>query len=328
MVGNSLLGIFLRMPSHIHKELDGILHRLQIANIQNPHASDAEVVGQRQLFEHLLRLRDVEPLGVTWSTHIVHVIIDTPAALAATLFLVDGYTTDVAPVVVADENHHVVGHLKAGIIVVLYLFIQCPYLSGFLGRFARHFLDNTALVVDDTLHQLGVGLVAHGLIAIATHTDGHNVLSTLHTLDTLTEELVEFLLIGLVVPGAPLLAVAGILLMVAGHRLVVGGTHHHTHTVGQTAVLWIISIERPSPHGGPHHIALQTEYQFEDFLVERTATIFGTEGLLHPCSETGSFVVEEDAAKLNSRFAIGIRTFDDISIIVLRNRSISPPIPR
>ena len=140
--------------------------------------------------------------------------------------------------------------------------------------------------------------------------------------------MVEFFLIGLVVPGAPLLAVAGILLMVAGHRLVVGGTHHHTHTVGQAAVLWIISIERPSPHGGPHHIALQTKNQFKDFSIKRTTTIFGTEGVFYPSSEAGSLVVEEDATKLNSRFTIGIGTFDDISIVVLRNRSICPPIPR
>ena len=122
MVDNRLLGIFLWIPGHIHEQLDGILHRFQVSDIENPHALDSKVVGQRQLFEHLLCLRDVEPLGITRCTHIVHVVIDAPASLSATF--PDGrYTADVAPVVVADENHHVVRHTEPGIVVVLYLFI-------------------------------------------------------------------------------------------------------------------------------------------------------------------------------------------------------------
>ena len=40
-----LLGVLFRIPCHIHKQLDGILHRLQVAHVQNPHALNTMVVG-------------------------------------------------------------------------------------------------------------------------------------------------------------------------------------------------------------------------------------------------------------------------------------------
>ena len=123
VVDDILLGIFLRIPGHVHEELDGILHRLQVADIKNPHALDAEVIGQRQLFEHLLRLCDVEPLRITGSTDIVHMVVDAPPAFVATLLVSDGNTTDVAPVVVTHQHDDIVGNTESGIIIVLYLFI-------------------------------------------------------------------------------------------------------------------------------------------------------------------------------------------------------------
>ena len=231
MVGDGLDGIVLRTPGHIHEERNRILHRLQVADIENPHALDAEVVGQRQLFKHLLRLGDVEPLCISGSTHIVDMVVDTPATLTFA-FGSSGHTTDITPVVVADKDHHIIRHTETGIIIVLHLFIERPYLRGLLSRFARHFLDNPALVVNDIFQQLGVGIRTHGLVAITTHTDSHDVVGTLHALDTLTEETVEVFFVRLVVPRTPILTMTGIFLMIAGHRLVVGGTHDNTHLVG------------------------------------------------------------------------------------------------
>ena len=256
MVGDGLKGVFLRIPCHVHEERDGILHRFQVTHVENPHTLDAEVVGQGELFEHLLCLRDIEPLGVAGCSDIVHMIVDAPATLAAAFLLGYGHTADVAPVVVADQDHHVIGHFETCVVIVLHFFIQGPYLRGFLCRFACNFLDDFALVADDSLHQLCVGLVAHGLVAIATHTDGDDVLGALHALDAFTEELVELFLVCLVVPCSPFTTMTGILLMVAGHRLMVRGAHHDAHTVGQLAILRIVGIESPSPHGRPHHVAL------------------------------------------------------------------------
>ena len=83
MVGDGLLGVFLGIPCHIHEELDGIFHGLEVAHVQNPHALDAEVVGQRQLFEHLLSLGDVEPLGVTGCPDIVDMVVEPPTTFVS-----------------------------------------------------------------------------------------------------------------------------------------------------------------------------------------------------------------------------------------------------
>ena len=120
----------------------------------------------------------------------------------------------------------------------------------------------------------------------------------------------------------------GILLMVTRHRLVVGGTHDDTHTVGQFAILRVIGIESPSPHGWPKEVTLQTEDQLKDLLIEAVVAIVRSEGVLHPTGEAGRLVVEEDATELDGRLAVRVRTFYDISLIVLSDRSVSPPVPR
>ena len=254
-------------------------------------------------------------------------IVDTPATFTLTLLIIDGNTTDVAPVVVTNQNHHVVRHTESGIIVVLHLFIECPYLCGFLGRLASHFLDNLALVVDDTLHQLGVCLVAHGFIAVTTHTNRHDILSTFHALNTFTEELVELRLIGLVVPCAPLLTMTGILLMVAGHRLVVRCTHDDTHRVCRLQILGIVGIESPAPHSRPQEVTLQTQDEFKDLGIEVMVTIVGTKGILYPSGKTRCLVVEEQPTELYGWFTICICSGQDTHVVVLGYGDIHPPIP-
>ena len=220
MLRHILLGIFFRVPCHVHKQLDGIFHGFQVTDIQNPHTLDAVVVSQRQLFEHLLCLGDVQPLRITGSTDIVDMVVQAPATGVLTLLGI-GDAAHITPVVVAQQHDDIVGHTHAGIIVVEHLFIQGPHLRGLVGGFTGHLLDNLTLVLHNALQQFGVGIGTHRFVAIATHTDGHHVLGTLHALNTLAEELVQLLLVLLVVPGAPLATLTGILLMVAGHRLMV-----------------------------------------------------------------------------------------------------------
>ena len=327
VVGHVLLGVCLRVPGHIHEELNGILHRLEVAHIENPHALDAVIIGQRQLLEHLLCLRHIQPLGVARCTHIVHMVVDAPATRVLAFLLIDRHPANVAPVVVAHQHDHIVGHTEARIVVVLHLLIEGPHLRGLVGRFARHLFDYLPLVLHNALHQLRVGRLAHRLVTVAAHTYGHHILGALHALDALAEELVQTLLIGLIVPRPPLPAVAGILLMVACHRLMMTGAHHHSHAVGQFAVLRVVGIERPSPHGGPHHISLQAQDQLKDLLVEAMVAIVGAEGVLHPRGETGRLIVEEDAAKLHSRFAIGEHPFPDVCLLMFLNGNVSPEIP-
>ena len=311
VVGDGLDGICLRIPSHIHKQLNRILHRLQVADIENPHTLDTEIVGQRQLFEHLLRLSDIEPLRITRRTYIIHVVVDAPTTLP-TAFGSGRHTTDVTPVIVADKDHHIVGNTETGIVIVLDFLVQSPYLRGLIGGFTRHFLDDFALIVDNTLHQFCVGRLTHGLVTITTHTDGHNVVGSFHALNTLTEETVKVFLVGLIVPGTPLATIAGIFLMVTGHRLVVGGTHDDSHLVGQLRVLRIIGIESPTPHGWPKEVTFQTENQFEDLLVETMIAIVGAEGVLHPGRQTRGLIIQENTTIAHTWLTIGILTFLNI----------------
>ena len=254
-------------------------------------------------------------------------VVDSPAALATTFLITHGHTANVAPIIVADENHHVVGHFQTCIVVVLHLFVERPHLGSLLSRFTRYILDNLTLIIDDALHQLRVRLVTHRLVAVATHTDGHNVLGTLHTFNALTEELVQLRLVRLIVPSAPLLAVTGILLVVAGHRLVVRGAHDNTHRVGQFTILRVVGIECPAPHGGPQEVTLQTQNQLEHFRIERASAIFSTKGILHPRRQTGCFVVQEDATKLDSGLSGSIRTAFYPRLRVLCHGGIGPPVP-
>ena len=303
--------VFRGIPGHVHKQLDGVFHGLQVAHIQDPQFLDTTIVGQLQLLPHVLDGGDVDPFRVTGCSDVVHVVVESPATLAL-LFLSGRQTAHVAPVVVAEQYRHIVRHAQSCVVVVLYFFIECPYLWGLVCRFPRHLLDDATLVVDDALQEFRVRTVAHGLVTVATHADGHDIVSTLHALDTLTEETVQILLVRAVVPGAPALAVTGILLMVAGHGLVVRGTHHHTHGVGGLQVLRVVGIESPAPHGGPQVVALQPEDQLKHLLIELMTSEVGAEGVLHPRRQTGCLVVEEQATVSDSRLSVCIFAFLDI----------------
>ena len=122
VVGHRLLGVLLGVPCHVHKQLYGVFHGLEVAHVENPHALYAEVVGQLQLLKHLLRLRDVEPLRVARSTDIVYMVVESPSTGVLTLLGV-GHAAHVAPVVVAEQHNHVVGHAHAFVVVVQHLFI-------------------------------------------------------------------------------------------------------------------------------------------------------------------------------------------------------------
>ena len=278
VVSDVLHLIFFWFPSHIEVHLDRILHRLQVTHIENPQLLDAEVVSQRKLLEHLLCLGHIQPLSVTRCTHIVHMVVDAPSTCALCI----GHTADITPVVIADKDGHIVRHIHTCIEVVLHLLIESPHLWSLLRRTLCHFLDDATLVHHDVLEQFRIGISTHRSIAITTHTDGHDVVSTLHTLDTLTEELIQLLLILCIVPRTPFLTVAGIFLMVACHRFVMARTHNHTHFVSRLQVLRVVSIESPAPHGRPQHITLQTQNQFEHLGIELMAAKVGSKRIFHP----------------------------------------------
>ena len=142
--------VFLWIPGHVHEQLDRILHWFQVAYVQDPKFLNTTIIGQLQLFPHVLHWGDIDPFCVTGSTHVVHVVIEPPAALAF-LLLSSRQSTHITPVVIAKQYGHIVGHAQTGIVVILYLFIKCPDLWGLLGRTFGHLLDDAALIVNDVL---------------------------------------------------------------------------------------------------------------------------------------------------------------------------------
>ena len=281
MLFDILLGIFLRIPSHIHEELDRIFHRFQVTHIQNPHTLYTMVISQRELFKHLLCLSHIKPLAITRCSHIVHMVVEAPSTRMLA-FLCIRHSAHISPVIITQQNQDIVGHTHTGIIVVEHFFIQCPHLSRLIGRLTRNLLDNLTLILNDTLQQLGIGLSTHCFVTVATHTDGHHILSTFHALDTLTEELVKLLWVLIIVPRSPLSTLTRILLMVTSHRLMVRGTHDDTHIISSLRVLRVVSIECPSPHGRPQHVTTKTKNQFKDFSIETMVTIISAKRILYP----------------------------------------------
>ena len=117
MISNRLLRVFLRVPRHVHKQLDGIFHRFQVTHIQNPHPLDAIIVSQRKLFEHLLCLGHIDPLGVTGSTHVIYMVIQSPSTRMLA-FLRIRNTAHISPVVVTQQHDNIIGHAHSFIIIV------------------------------------------------------------------------------------------------------------------------------------------------------------------------------------------------------------------
>ena len=184
------------------------------------------------------------------------------------------------------------------------------------------------MVVNDGLQQAGISILAHRLVTVATHTDGHDVVGAFHPLYALTEEAVEVFLVALIIPCSPLLTIAGILLMIAGHGLMVGCSDDYSHSVSSLQVLWVVSIESPVPHSRPKEITLKAENEFKDLCIEAVVAIVCAEGVLHPRRETGSLVIEEDTTITHIRLAIGIFARPYIYILMSYHRHISPIVPR
>ena len=204
----------VRIPRIVHDKRDRHLFRLQVAHVDNPDAVDAALVGEVELFAELRHGGGVHPTVVPWATVHVDMIIETQTALALALLLCT-LTADVAPVVIAEKECDVIGYGKACIIIALYLGEDSPQLGHGIST-SVDVLDNLTLAVDDLVERLHVFRIitfTHGYVAVATHTDSHEVVVVLIALHTLAEELIHAFLIGGVVPRTYLFLALQVLTM-------------------------------------------------------------------------------------------------------------------
>ena len=211
LVDGADVGIVVGTPGHLEEKVDGLLHGLEVAHVEDPQVVDAIFVAQAHLFPQVIGSGDVSPLGVARTAHIIDVVVHAPATLSVHESLLGasgrnigfGHTADVAPVVIAKHDEHIVGHIEAQVVEVLHLLVERPHLRCLVGLLACHLGDDAALVADDVLEELLVvfvevlGEVVETLlasqagVAIATHTDGDEVLGALGALDAIAEELVD-----------------------------------------------------------------------------------------------------------------------------------------
>src|ERR1039457_3022169 len=92
----------LRIPGQAQEILDGKLHGLEIAYIDDPDAPGIVVVRQIHLLPNLSYGNRIEPFIIAWAAHIVEVVINTGAA-ASVPFFRSREPAQVTPVIVAPE---------------------------------------------------------------------------------------------------------------------------------------------------------------------------------------------------------------------------------
>ena len=217
----------VRVPRIAQDEVDGQFLRLEVAYVDNPQVVEARLVGKVELFAELRDGRSVHPTVVPRASVHVDVVVESHAAAAVAL-LQRSRVPDVTPVVVAEEQEHVVGHGEALVIVALHLGEDGPELGHLGGGTSVDFTDDGTLSFDDLgerLHVLLVVAFAHRYVTVAAHADGDEVVIRPVALQPVAEEAVQARLVRGIVPLPHLVTPTGILLVGAHHRLVVQRAH-------------------------------------------------------------------------------------------------------
>ena len=239
-----------------------------------------------------------------------------------------GKLADVAPVVVAQEDGHVVRDAEPQVVVLLDLLVQGPNLRPLLGGLSGHLADDLPLVLDDGFQELDVrgflAQLAQGGVAVPAHADRDEVFRIFGALDAFGEELCEDFLVGGIVPGTAGTASARPFLVVPRHRL---GAHDDAHLVGRAAVLRIVGVEGPAPHRRPHEIGPEAQQELENARVEAVVAVVRPVGVLHPGSQARGFVVEEDAAVADAGLGDRVGPGRQGDVRAMGDGNVGPVIP-
>ena len=168
---------------------------------------------------------------------------------------------------------------------------------------------------------------AHRCITVATHADGNQVFGIFHSFYSFTEKTIEHFLIGRIIPYSVLFSFACPLLMVTRHRFMMGSSHYNSHIMSRLAVLGIIRIKAPRPHGRPHKVSSQAENQLENAGIKTVVSIIGPIGMLDPPRKTRSFIVQEYTPVFYGRFTGSVFATSNIQVLTLNHGHIRPIIP-
>ena len=253
-------------------------------------------------------------------------VIESETALALSL-KVTSLAANVAPVVVTEQQRHVVGHGESRIVVTLHLGKDGPQLRYGIGT-SIDVLDDLALSFNhlaERLHVFCIIALAHRHVTVTPHADGDEIVVGLVAFHALAEELVDALLVRGIVPWSDSILPMKVLLVRPHHGFMVRGSHHDAHLIGEPWTLGVVFIEGCRPHGRPEIVGLQTQQQFKDVLV--CLGVDPAEMVGAPCAERWPFVIDEDATVFHLRRRLNDASSVIIHFVLMLDGRIGHPIP-
>ena len=138
------------VPGHVEEQLQLVGGHLRVVDIGNPQPAAVMVVGGAHLFINEAGLRGAEPEVVVRSTPVAQVVIHASAAFSL-LLLGIGQSRQVAVIVVAPHQRHVVGHAQPALHNLQHLLIGDEDLRHLLYMLLIKLSYQLPLVVDDLL---------------------------------------------------------------------------------------------------------------------------------------------------------------------------------
>ena len=323
----------LQIPGHVHKQRYLILQRLDITDIQHPHALRAVVESLTELLEHQEGAGSAEPQVVVGATPVGGMVIDAVAA-TATLFGIGGEMADVAIVVIGPEKRDIVGHLQAGVVGVKDFLVGDEDL-----RLARHLLidvlgQHIALRLEDLreghLLSLHGGDALHRTVVDATHAERIDLRHAGRFLDTLLPKAQHLGAVGVpvVVALAAQCPFAG---DIAAQRLAMAGADEDAVLCGKlTAAVGEEEGMRARVHRRPIEVGAQTQEKFEDAARGLRAHLPAGCGLVvggRPGCEAPVLVVDEDSAIGDIRRLTSDKTLRQHQLLLGLGVHVGPPLP-
>ena len=254
----------LGSASQREEELDGELHGLEVADVDDPDAVGSVVEGEVHLLPDFGDGVGVEPFVVAWAADVVEVIVDAGAAGAFALFR-RGETAEVAPVVVAPEEGDVVGDAHAFFVVALDFLVEAQtcgtlVMSGLtvslrISRWSATMFSSVELPAG-----------GHGRVIEAAHAESDDLLVVLVALHAGAPEVVDACAFLVVVPWAVVAGFHSFSARIMGSSCEVPMTMPYSSA--SFGVQGIVCVEGVVPHGGPEEVGLEAEQEFEDLGVE------------------------------------------------------------
>ena len=300
-------------------------------HIGYPQPAAVVVIGRLHLVIDESGLRGGEPEIVVRTPPVAQVIVDaspTPSLLLKAV----GQARQVAVVVVAPHQRHVVGHAQAALHNLQHLLVGDEHLGHLLYLLIVILAQQLALVVDDLLQAaelLLLGLHAlHRPVVNAAHANGKKLLAAPHLLQPLCPIALHLVAIGHVVIGSALLHVP------FGHvvpqqRLAVAGANDDGEGVGHLLVSPDgEEARRALVHGGPDGVGPEAQHQLEQGLIGlRAHGLARLVGLRRPLAQAPVLVVDEDATIVHRRHMLHHEVAADGQARAAVRLHVAPPHP-